>query len=135
MSRILVVELGFGAIAAHGLRAEPRRAHEPCDAAPTHAPPRVAQDAVNAWAAVPLLVGREARGDLAREDPVLLRVGALTAPAPGVEPGRTHAVAAAERTHADVRALRRDEREGVALRAEQNRMAFFKRSCSSLSRA
>ena len=128
-----------GAIALHGLRAEHARLHEPRDAAPTHLPPRRAEGAVDARAPISLLVGGEERRDRSRQPPVLLRVRAHPAALPGVEAGGAHAIAAAERAPADARAhvrpLRRDEGERRAGRAEQNRMAYFRRSCSSLRSA
>jgi hypothetical protein len=143
MLRVPTVEAGLGAIALRGLRAEPARLHKPRDPTPTHPPPGVAQRALKPWTAVPLLVRGEERRDLGREVPVLFRVRALAAAPPGVKPGGAHPVAATERAHAEARADRRalrgdergDEREDLAFRAEQNRMAFFRRSCSSLRSA
>jgi hypothetical protein len=85
---------------------------------------------------------KEAR-DFRRQLPVLERVRAGAALAPRVEPRPRDAVAPTEGRHFEgfeavvLRDGVLDEGEAVAfrsaLRALQNRMAFFKRSCSSLS--
>ena len=73
--------------------------------------------------------------------PVLVRVRALAAAAPRVEPAPGDAVATTERRDLEgdaAVALRDevvDEGEPLAFRALQNRMAFFKRSCSSFNSA
>ncbi len=86
-------------------------------------------------AAVPLAMDAKQTLDLRREHPVLLRSRAHAAPVPGVEPGGRDGIAPAEGSHAERAPLALDERERVPFRAEQNRMAFFKRACSSLSSA
>ena len=90
---------------------------------------------MQARAAVAVVMhGKEPR-DLACELPVLFRMSTRATPARAVEAGARHAVAPTQRAHASPRVRRddkaREEGEDVALRAEQNRMAFFKRSCSS----
>ena len=62
-----------------------------------------------------------------------LRAGAGRTIAPGIEPARAHPVEAAEPPHRVGFLLVCDEGEDVALRSEVNAIAFFKRSCSSLS--
>ena len=94
---------------------------------------------MQARAALALVVQREEARDLARELPVLLRMGTHATPLPAVEAGARDAVAPTQGAHASLRVVRdgetREEGDDVARRAEQNRMAFFKRSCSSWSSA
>jgi hypothetical protein len=73
--------------------------------------------------------------DFDEQSSVLFRSRAHAAPPPRVEARRRDAVPPTERADAERDVLARDEGEDVAFRAEQNRMAFFKRSCSSLSSA
>lgn len=135
MLGIAPIEPRFRAIALDRPRAQPGLAHEPCDPPPTDAPACAREEPVEPRTSISVLVLREEHRDLRGEAPVLFRMRARAATPPGIEPRRAHAVALAQRRHADVRALRRDEREGLAFRAEQNRMAFFRRSCSSLRSA
>jgi hypothetical protein len=77
---------------------------------------------------------REEPRDLARELPVLF-IGAYATPRPAVEAAARHAVAPIHRADVSLRVVRdteaRDEGEVVTRRAEQNPMAFFRRSRSS----
>ena len=93
------------------------------------------QELIEACAAVAFTMRRKEALDLPCEESVLSRMSTLTAPTPGVEAGGRHGVASAERRDVEVRTLRVDEGERVAFRAEQNRMAFFKSSCSSCNSA
>src|SRR5215204_3987075 len=94
---------------------------------------------MQARAAVAVAVGSEESRDLAEELPVLFRMGTRATPMRAVEAGARHPVAPTQGAHASPRVLRddeaRDEGDDVAFRAEQNRMAFFKRACSSWRRA
>lgn len=90
---------------------------------------------MNPWTAVALVMPREASHNLRSQVTVLFRVRAFVPPLPGVEPAARDAVAAAERGERAPVAEGRDEGEALGFRAEQNRMAFFKRSCSSCSSA
>src|SRR5215510_2816072 len=128
----------FGAVAAYRLRAESCGAHEACDAATTTAPARVHQLAIQPRAAVAFVMERKEPMNLGAQAPVLERVRAVVAVSPRVEPRARDAIAATERR--DVKAFVLgdevvDEGEDLGFRALQNRMAFFKRSCSSLSSA
>jgi hypothetical protein len=89
------------------------------------------QQSIEPRAAVAFLVREKEALDLREQLPVLLRVGALAAATPGIKPSSRDLVAPTQRGYAEVRTLRFDEGEGLAFRAEQNRMAFFRRSCSS----
>ncbi len=122
-------------ITLHRFRAESCCTHETRDPASAHEPARVVQELIEAWAAAAFLMHNKETFDLRREEAVLSRMGTLTAPTPGIEAGGCHSVAPAERRDAEVRALRVDEGERVAFRAEQNRMAFFRSSCSSCNSA
>jgi hypothetical protein len=88
--------------------------------------------------AVPLLVLREESTNLRGQRPILERVRTDLAVSPRVEARARDPVAATERRDAEAFVLGDevlDEGEAVAFRALQNRMAFFKRSCSSFSSA
>lgn len=128
----------LGAIAADGFRASARGAHQAGDAAPTHGPAGVHQLAMEARTAVPLVMHRKASNDLRGQGSVLGRVRAVLPTPPRVEPAGRDVIAATERSDFVAFVLRDegvDEGEPVTLRAAQNRMAFFRRSCSSLSSA
>lgn len=119
-------------------RPQPRRAHKARDPMAAHRPTARHQVPMETGTAVPPLMPVEAARDGGHEAPVLLRVGALPPPAPRVEPGGSDAVAATERRDVVAGMLGRervDEGEALAFRAAENRMAFFKRSCSSCSAA
>src|SRR5215470_19425848 len=73
--------------------------------------------------------------DLVEEYAVLLAPGTLAAAAPSVVARPRDAVQRAHSRQAEPCALAVDELEDLRLRAEENRMAFFKSSCSSLSSA
>ena len=77
---------------------------------------------------------REESNDLRGQVSVLFRVRTIAAAAPRIEPRGRDGVAATERSDFVAFVLRDedvDEGEAVAFRAAQNRMAFFRRSCSS----
>jgi hypothetical protein len=83
-------------------------------------------------------MSREATQNLDGQAPVLARARTLAAAAPRVEPRARDVVAAAERGDAEAGVLRDevvDEGEDLGFRALQNRMAFFKRACSSCNSA
>ena len=72
---------------------------------------------------------------LGRQDPVLFRMRTHPTLAPGIEPTRRHGEALTQPRHAELRAMRVDAGERLALRAEQNRMTLFRSSCSSCNSA
>src|SRR5690242_6078883 len=79
---------------------------------------------------------REESNDLRGQFSILVRVRTVLAVPPRVEPTGRDAVAATERSDLVAFVLGDevvDEGEAVAFRAFQNRMAFFRRSCSSWS--
>ena len=129
---------GLRAIAAHRLRAESGAAHEPSHAVSTHRPAGANQLPIDPRTAIALLVLREASNDLGGQRPVLKRVCTRFASAPRVEPRARDVIPAAERSDLEAFVLGNemvDEREDFACCGLQNRMAFFKRSCSSFSSA
>src|SRR5947209_19405434 len=67
--------------------------------------------------------------------PVLRRAGTLGALSPSVVAGPRDAVYRTEPRHRVIAPVRVDEREDVSFRVAQNRMAFFRRACSSCSSA
>jgi hypothetical protein len=135
MPRIQLVNVCFRAIALHRLRPQSRAPHELRDASPPDGPAQRLQDTMEARTAVAGGMQGEPPHDLLGEEPVLYRMAALRATTLGIESARGHPVAPTQRRHAASRPRRVDEGERVALRAEQNRMAFFRRSCSSCSSA
>jgi len=104
----------------------------------THRPTTASHLAIEPRTPVSLLVPGKASNDFRRQCPVLERVRAVVAVPPRVEPRARDLVAAAERCDVEPFVLGDevvDEGEDLGFRALQNRMAFFKRSCSSLSSA
>ena len=85
----------------------------------------------NAGAAVGAVMRAKERRDLLRQRPVLLRVPTRAPAVPGVEARPRHAEQPTEARHTQPRPLAVDERERRVGGAEQNRMAFFRRACSS----
>jgi hypothetical protein len=73
--------------------------------------------------------------DLFEDDPVLPVSQTHQSLAPRVVAAARHAEQPTEPRHTEPLALVVDEREDVGFRAEVNRMTFFKRACSSASRA
>lgn len=128
----------FGAVAAYGFRAETRLAHQPRDAASTDRPAGTSQLPIDPRTAIALLVLPKQSNDCRGQGSVPECVRADVAAAPRVEPRARDAIPAAERSDLEAFVLGNemlDEREDFALCALQNRMAFFRRSCSSLSAA
>jgi hypothetical protein len=132
----------LGARAAHGLRPQPSRSHETSDAATTHRPSVAPQIAIDPRTAVALVMHVKEACDVRCQLPVLERARTGRTVAPRIEARPRDAVAPTQGRDLDTVVLRstrrdemRDEREPVALRALQNRMAVSKRSCSSLSSA
>jgi hypothetical protein len=78
---------------------------------------------------------REHGTDPLQQSRIVAGMAARPPALPGVKAGARHSVASAQGRYPAAIPLRRDEREDGALRAEQNRMAFFRSSCSSLSNA
>ena len=127
------VDRHFRAIPEYGRRPQAGLTHETGDPTPAHAPAGALQQLMQAWTSVaPVVQGKQAH-DLVAEGPVLLCMRARPATTPGIEARPRHAKGAAQGRHAVLRPMRRDEGEDVAFRAEQNRMAFFRRSCSCSS--
>ena len=135
MSGIQVMDVHLGAIALHGLRPQSRATHELRNAAPADVPPQRLEGMMDPRTSVAGVMEREQPHDLLREESVLFRVRTFLASEPGVEAAGRHEIAPTQRRYTESRALRVDEGERVAFRAEQNRMAFFRRSCSSCKSA
>src|SRR5437773_1246918 len=105
------------------------------DPAPADGAPLRVQRAMDAGTAVgpPVLLEEPLNPPL--ELPVLRRVVTHWAPPPGVVTGARNAVQRAQARHGVLAPLRVDERERVSFRVAQNRMAFFRRACSSCKSA
>src|SRR5215467_905883 len=73
--------------------------------------------------------------DLLEQGSILALARARAPLAPRVVARASHGVERAQALHGEPLALRVEEREDLRLRAEENRMAFFKSSCSSCSSA
>src|SRR5256886_17629732 len=89
------------------------------------------QRALDARTAVGAAVMLEESLNPSLQLPVLRRVGTLGALPPGVVARPRDAVQRTEPRHRVVAPVRVDEREDVSFRVAQNRMAFFRRACSS----
>ena len=131
MPRVEMMNLHLRAVALDGFRAQTGRAHETGDAPPADRPPGVSERLTDPGTPVPSGMPPEEAHDFCEEHPVLLPLRRDPAPLRGVETSRRDVIAATQRRYAERHALRRDEGEDVAFRAEQNRMAFFRRACSS----
>ncbi len=131
---MLAVEAMEARIRAVDLRhpgAQPSGAHQPLDAATAHRPAVCSQGPMDPGTAVGPVMLLEERLHPVLQLPVLGRVGTGGAVAPGVIARAGDAIQRAEPRHRVPVPLRVDERERVRLRAAQNRMAFFRRACSS----
>jgi hypothetical protein len=135
MLAVELVQPGIRAVHARHAGTQLGVAHQALHATPTDAVAGTAQLLVQPRTAVAAAVAAKQGREAARQVPVLLRVRAGRAAAPGVVAGAGDAVEPAEARDRVRAALRVDEREDGAFRAEQNRMAFFKRACSSCSSA
>src|SRR5439155_8696476 len=125
------MEPRIGTVDLHGPRAQARPAHEPLDPAATDGARLRVQRALDARAAVGAAVLLEEPLNPPLQLPVQRRVGTLGALPPGVVARPCDAVHRTEPRHRVVTPVRVDEREDVSFRVAQNRMAFFRRACSS----
>ena len=125
----------IGAVDPDDPRAQPSGAHEPRNPAPTDGTPLRLQRAMNSGTAVGPAVLLEEPLNPPLQLPVLRRVSTLGSLPPGVVAGPRDAVHRTEPRHPEFAPLRVDEREDVGFRVAQNRMAFFKRACSSCKSA
>src|SRR6266705_1275012 len=105
------------------------------DAAPTDRPPRGAQRALHSGTPVRPVMLPEQSVNVLLQLPVLSGAGTGRACPPRVVARAGDPVKRAEPRHGVRPPLRVDERERVSFRVAQNRMAFFKRACSSCSSA
>src|SRR5439155_21772050 len=112
--------------------AQPRLAHEPPNAPAADPDPGRAQRAMNARAAIGPSAPVEGRPDRVEYQPVLAPARTVAPPPPRVVARAGHLVKRAHPPQGEARPLLADEREDLRLRSEENRMAFFKSSCSSL---
>src|SRR5262245_5761389 len=117
----------------HRAGPQPGLPHESGDA-PTADPDGGAGECVeHPGAAIGTAAALEDRLDLVEQHQVLLAPGTLAAAAPRVVARPRDAVQHAQSLQTEPCALAVEEFEDFRLRAEENRMAFFKRSCSALS--
>src|SRR2546422_950522 len=115
--------------------AEAGRAHQPRDAAPTDRPPLGAQRALHPGTPVRPVMLLEQSVNVLLQLPVLSGAGTGRACPPRVVACAGDPVERAEPRHGVRPPLGVDERERVNFRVAQNRMAFFRRACSSCSSA
>jgi len=131
MAGVLVMDIPLGSISTDRLCPQARGPHEPGDTPAADHPSGGDERVPQPRAAVPCVMdGKEPRDGL-QEHAVLRRIGIRIAPTPGVIPAAGHAIPPAKGRDAEPRPRRIDDGERVAFRAEQNRMAFFRSSCSS----
>src|SRR5262245_38484073 len=110
-------------------------AQEPADAAPAHPHARGGERAVDPRSSVRATAAEEDGLHLLEHHRVLASSRARAAAAPRVVARPGDVVERTEALHGELLALGVDEREDLRLCAEENRMAFFKSSCSSCSSA
>ena len=108
-------------------------AQEPADASSAHPHTGGGERAVDARASVRATAARKDRSDLLEHRRILAVARARAPLAPRVVARAGHGVERAQALHGEPLALSVDEREDLRLRAEENRMAFFKSACSSFS--
>ncbi len=129
----LPVRSGLAAIHVHDARAPALDTHEPFDPSATDPVTSCSQCSLEPRAPIRAATPLEHRPHRLEEDPVLflaLTCGPLT---PRIVAGPRHAIQRTEARHCDRPPLRVDVRERLGLLTEQNRMAFFRRACSSCS--
>src|SRR5206468_2233672 len=126
--RIGAVELGHAGPQAG-------RAHQPRDAAPADRPSLGAQRALDAGAPIRPVMRLAGAVNALPQLPVLSGAGTGRACPPRIVARAGDAVEGAEPGHGVRPLLGVDERERVSFRVAQNRMAFFRRACSSCSSA
>src|SRR6266498_3323332 len=124
-----------GPIQLRGSGAQARLAHKPRD--PPPADPRAggAESLVDPGAAIRPPALHKDGLDRTQQRLVLPAARAGASAPPGVVASPRDTVESAHPVHAKAGALGIDKREDLRLRSEQNRMAFFKSSCSVLSMA
>src|SRR5699024_4019129 len=108
-------------------------ANQALHAAAPHTLALFAQCSVDAWAAVGLLTGPMHLAHAPKQASILLCPFARRAVAPRVVTAGTDTEQAAQAPHRVVSFLLLDEGEAFTFRAEVNAIAFFNRSCSTLS--
>src|SRR5213083_501507 len=129
------MEPGIGAVELGHAGAQAGRTHQPRDAAPTDRPPLGAQRALQPGTPVRPVMLLEQAVNVLLQLPVLSDAGTARACPPRVVAGAGDPVERAEPRHGVLPPLRVDERERVPFCVAQNRMAFFRRACSSCSSA
>lgn len=110
-------------------------AHQACHPPTAYALTAPCQQPMQARTAIRPATSREDGDDRREEHPVLLPVSALRPTAPRIVPRARDPVAPTQPRHPERLPFAVDECEDVGFRVEQNRMAFFRRACSSCSRA
>src|SRR5216117_206334 len=135
MLAVEAMQPGIGTVDLHDPSAQARCAHEPRDPASADGTPLRAQRALDARTAVGAAVLLEESLNPPLQLPVLRRAGTLGALSPSVVAGPRDAVYRTEPRHRVIAPVRVDEREDVSFRVAQNRMAFFRRACSSCRNA
>ncbi len=106
-------------------------AHEASDTAATYDVASLAQGFGDAWAAVAVAGAGVGQGDELDHGGVAAMASAQGTLLPGIEAGARDAISLAHHLDAERLTVCLDESEDLRFRAEANRMAFFRRSCSS----
>ena len=135
MLPVEAMEPGIGPVELGHASAQASCTHQPRDAAPTDRPPLGAQRALEPGTPVRSVMLLEQSVNVLLQLPVLSGAGTGRARPPRVVARAGDPVERAEPRHSVRPPLRVDERERVSFRVAQNRMAFFKRACSSCSSA
>ena len=126
--RVRVVDL-------HRSGLQPRLSHEPRHPFTPHPDPCSSQRLMNTRRPIAALAGRVHLLNPPQQVSVLFRVHARPSALPAVIARAAYPVALAHRLYRVLTTRSVDEREDRRLAWEQNRMAFFRSSCSSLSKA
>src|SRR5262249_36982219 len=110
---------------------QPTGPHQPLDPPATDPAPFGGEGPLEPWTAIRSATSPENRFHHLEQSPVLFPARTLGSLTPRVVAGACHAVERAQTRQAHRTLVRVDERERLALCSEQNRMAFFRRACSS----
>ena len=121
----------LAAVNTHEACAPTARPHEPLDTPATDPVAALAQGSMQTRTPIRAAALLEDRPHRLHQNPVLFPARTRGATAPRLVAGPRHAVQRTEACHRHHPSVRRDERERFGLRSEQNRMAFFRRACSS----
>jgi len=135
MLREKAMQARIGPVQARRARPQSALPHEAFHAPSTQAIPLSLQGPMNPWTSISATALLEQSTNLFQPDPVLCPACTLAALLPRVVPRSRDTIERTQPFHWERSSLAPNEGEDVRFRAEQNRMAFFRSSCSCCSNA